>query len=105
MTQNSVLIQVREGSNTPDTMNCGVTTKIQSTVTSDYAFIFYEAIGNPTGYLATNLFEFCWTISQVTSKCLIFHLMRGDFENWIRGIIGDVELVNRICKLKNNKLE
>jgi len=104
MTQNSVLAPLREGSNTPNSLNRGIIARFFRTVKTGNAFIFYEDIGNQTGDLATNLFEFCRQISEVTSKCLVFHLKRGDFENWIRDTIGDMELANRIGKFKNNEL-
>ena len=104
MTQNSVLTPLREGSNTANRLNCGMITRILRTITNRNAFIFYEDISNQTGDLATNLFEFCRQITEITSKCLVFHMKRGDFENWIRDTIGDIELANRIGKLKNNKL-
>jgi hypothetical protein len=104
MTQNSILAPLREVSNTPNGLNRGTITRIFRTVKTGNAFIFYEDLGKPTGDLATNLFEFCRQISEATSKCLGFHLKRGDFENWIRDTIGDVELANRIGKFKNNEL-
>ena len=104
MVQNSVLAPIRETSNNQNNLNRSKITKILGAVTNDNAFFFYEEIDKPTGTLATDLFDLCSQISTVTSKCLVFHMNRGDFENWIRDIIGDVELANRIDKLKNNKM-
>jgi hypothetical protein len=104
MVQSSVLAPIRENSNNQNNLNRSTITKILGAVTNDNAFFFYEEIGKPTGALAKDLFDLCSQISSVTSKCLVFHMKRGDFENWIRDIIGDVELANRIEKLKNNEI-
>ncbi len=101
MTQSSILVPLSEVSNTPNRLNLGTICRIFGTVKDANAFFFYDEIGNPTGDLATNLFEFCRKISEASSKCLVFHMKRGDFENWIRDIIGDFELTSRIGKIKN----
>jgi len=77
--------------------------KILETVTYDKAFYFYNAIGNPNGEFAISLSDFCNKINTIAPKSLVFHLKRGDFENWVREIIGDIELSERIGKLKRSK--
>jgi len=77
--------------------------KILGTVVYDRAFFFYEEIGKPTGDFAISLSDFCNKINKIAPKCLAFHLNRGDFENWIRDIIGDHTLSRRINKLKTTK--
>jgi len=69
------------------------------TVPRDEAFYFYEEVGKPAGYIATGLVDFCDKINTVRLSSLIFHLKRRDFENWIRGVIGDPELAKRISKI------
>lgn len=77
--------------------------KILGTVVYDKAFYFYEDIGKPTGDFAVSLSDFCSKIDKVDPKSLAFHLKRGDFENWVRDIIGDVELSNQMARLKTQK--
>lgn len=103
MTQASMLrIENREdlifGTMNPDSIQ-----KILGNVVYDKAFFFYEDIGKPTGDFAINLSDFCNKIKTISPKIVAFHLKRGDFENWIREIIGDSELSQRIKKLKTNK--
>lgn len=73
-------------------------------VVYDKAFFFYENTGKPTGDFAMSLSDFCSKIKTVAPKCLAYHLKRGDFENWIREIIGDPELSQRIHKLRTGKI-
>jgi len=77
--------------------------RILGNVVYDRAFFFYEDIGKPIGALAISLSDFCNKISTIAPKSLVFHLKRGDFENWVREIIGDAELSQRIGKLNRSK--
>lgn len=77
--------------------------KILGTVVYDRAFFFYEDIGKPTGDFAVSLSDLCSKINKVNPKSLTFHMKRGDFENWVRDIISDVELSNRMKQLKAQK--
>jgi len=77
--------------------------KILGNVVYDRAFFFYEDIGKPVGNFAISLSDFCNKINTIAPKSLVFHLKRGDFENWVREIIGDIELSERIGKLKRSK--
>jgi predicted transcriptional regulator len=66
--------------------------KITTQVPSDKAFSFYIAVDKPLGFSAHSLEEFYRLIKQVTSDSLDFHTYRGDFESWLRDVIGDHEL-------------
>jgi len=77
--------------------------KILGTVSYNRAFFFYEEIGKPIGEAAVSLSDFCNKIEQIPSKSLVFHLKRGDFENWIREVIGDMELAGRIGNIRAKK--
>jgi hypothetical protein len=59
-------------------------------------FHFYSAIGCCIGVTSTSLEEFVNDLQHVCSDAIIFHFERGDFQNWIRDIIGDAELAQRI---------
>lgn len=78
-------------------------TRILGTLAQEKAFIFYEDVGRPTGESATSLTDFCGKVNIVASASLSFHLKRGDFENWTKNALGDVELANRMAKIRNAK--
>jgi hypothetical protein len=63
-------------------------------------FHFYKAIGYCIGVTSCSLEELADSLQKVCSEAVIFHFERGDFQNWIRDIIGDNELANRIDEIK-----
>jgi hypothetical protein len=44
--------------------------------------------------------EFADALQYVCSEAIVFHFERGDFQNWIRDIIGDDELARKIDDIK-----
>jgi len=79
--------------------------KILRAVPRDEAFYFYEEVGKPVGYVATSLVDFRDKINTVRWSSLVFHLRRKDFENWIKGIIGDSELAKRISNIASDSFD
>lgn len=69
-------------------------------VAPEKAFYFYNSIGNYTGKSAASLKEFAQRIREVDQKSLGFHLQRGDFENWIAGVLKDEELARQVKGLR-----
>jgi predicted transcriptional regulator len=67
-------------------------------------FQFYVGVDKPLGIGAQSLEEFYRQIKQVCSDSLDFHLYRGDFENWIREVLGDSQLAEEVGNLKELKL-
>jgi arginyl-tRNA synthetase len=65
-------------------------------VPREKAFYFYNDIGNYTGKSAASLKEFAENVEAVDVKSLAFHLRRGDFENWITGVLKDEELAKQV---------
>jgi hypothetical protein len=63
-------------------------------------FHFYTTVGHYCGVSACSLEEFANALQYVCSEAIIFHFERGDFQNWIRDIIGDAELAQRIDEIK-----
>jgi hypothetical protein len=63
-------------------------------------FHFYRTIGCCIGVTSCSLEELADAIQKVCPEAVIFHFERGDFQNWIREIIGDIELSQRIDKIK-----
>lgn len=75
--------------------------KVYSPVGGDKAFSFYVGVNLPLGFSAGSLEEFYRLIKQVCSDSLDFHLYRGDFENWLRDVTGDLELAEKVKGLRD----
>jgi predicted transcriptional regulator len=78
--------------------------KIGNMVADDKTFNFYVGVEKPLGFSAHSLEEFYRMVKQVYSDSLDFHLYRGDFENWIRQVIGDNVLADEVTALKASGL-
>ncbi len=59
------------------------------------AFLFFTDEEHYTGKFAQSLDIFVREIDNVPLKSIEFHFERGDFQKWIRNIIGDNELASR----------
>ena len=69
-------------------------------VPEDKAFYFYLGENKPAGLAARSLKEFYDAVKTVDSTSLEFHVQRGDFEKWIREVLGDEELAAEIAELR-----
>ena len=67
------------------------------------AFNFYSSIDKPLNIHAHSLRDFAHKIEKVDLSAIMFHMERGDFEAWIRGV-GDEELVKKISLLKKRNV-
>ncbi len=103
MTQKSALKQVKREVPHFEVLNRDQIASILGTVAQEKAFFFYEDVGKPTGDSATSLTDFCTKINTVASASLSFHLKRGDIENWLKNALGDIELANRVAKIRKTK--
>jgi len=63
-------------------------------------FHFYTAVGDYCGVSAHSLEEFENALQYVCSDAIVFHFERGDFQNWVRDIVGDNELAQSIDDIK-----
>jgi hypothetical protein len=63
-------------------------------------FHFYTAVGDYCGVSVHSLEEFADALQYVCSEAIVFHFERGDFQNWIRDVIGDNELAKKIDDIK-----
>ena len=63
-------------------------------------FHFYTAIGDYCGVSAHSLEDFADALQYVCSASIVFHFERGDFQNWIKEVIGDVELAQSIDAIR-----
>jgi hypothetical protein len=82
--------------------------KILRTVRDDEAFYFYKAIGKPTGESARSLSDFLEKMKSMSLESLLFHFQRKDFQNWIKGTLGDSKLarkMNRISTSNDDELK
>jgi predicted transcriptional regulator len=74
--------------------------KAFATVPSGMGFHFYVGIDQPTDFTAQTLAEFYGYIKQVSLDSLEFHLFRGDFENWLKEAVNDLEFAGEIGNIK-----
>ena len=68
------------------------------------AFNFYLALDEPINLNANNLQTFVSAIKNAPIESIEFHLRRGDFKVWLRGI-GDFDLANKIESLEKCDLD
>jgi len=67
----------------------------------DYlAFKFALGEGFITGDVAHSYAEFLDVIKRADSRSLVFHLYRGDFDNWFTEVFRDKEMSSKLSKLK-----
>jgi len=76
--------------------------KILRTVPQNQAFYFFTGVGQYSGELATSLTDFCRKIETIDVRAVDFHFKRRDFQKWIRGTIGDLDLANEIDKIQKS---
>lgn len=70
------------------------------TIGDDKAFYFYKDIGEYIGIKANNLEEFINVLQELDLEVIEFHMKRGDFEKWIRDVIGDKVLARSLSIIK-----
>jgi len=69
----------------------------------DKAFNFYVTVGKPLSLHAHNLRDFPNKLDKADVASVEFHMQRGDFEAWFKGL-GDEELVKKTVLLKKKNL-
>lgn len=69
----------------------------------DKAFNFYITLGNPLNLHAHSLRDFANKLEKADVLSLEFHMQRGDFEAWFKGL-GDEELSRKTVLLKQKNL-
>jgi len=80
--------------------SCNETKNSLRIIPYDQSFHFYTAVGDYCGVSVHSLEEFADALQYVCSEAIVFHFERGDFQNWIRDIIGDDELARKIDDIK-----
>jgi len=76
--------------------------KILSAVSADRAFQFCTAAGIYTKVSANSLSDFVQKLDGIDESSLLFHYPRGDFQAWIKDVLGDNELADRLCFITPN---
>jgi len=76
--------------------------KILGPVPYNNAFYFYTNIGQYSGEFAVSLADFYRKIEKIDIKSVNFHFKRMDFEEWIKGTLGDLYLANQISMINKS---
>lgn len=69
------------------------------------AFYFYTSMDNYTGLKAYSLKEFEQALFKVDKKSLEFHLLREDFEKWIRLSLREEALAKKVEALRKRNIK
>ncbi len=67
-------------------------------------FTFFYEFARPTRWTANSLKEFYSTIQVINLKSIQFHMERGDFNRWLRQVVGDDKLADELMNVSNEKL-
>jgi hypothetical protein len=81
------------------TLNAEGAQKILSPVSYEQGFHFFMPDGHYSGETAMSLCHFLKDLGRIDTQSIRFHFERGDFQKWLRTIIGDEELAQRIDKV------
>jgi hypothetical protein len=65
-------------------------------------FRFYNAQDASTDITANSLEDFAEKLKTVDADTILFHYPRGDFQAWIKDVIGDNLLADRLCFIRRN---
>lgn len=68
-------------------------------------FYFHEPYGGRPVRAAASLWEFRERLGEVSTSSLEYHFRRGDFQNWLKDVLHDEELAQRVDKLAGRQLE
>jgi hypothetical protein len=69
----------------------------------DKAFNFYMTVGKPLSLHSHSLRDFANKLDRADVASVEFHMQRGDFEAWFKGI-GDEELAKKVALLKKKNV-
>lgn len=75
-------------------------------VPSEKCFRFYTGMGSDkfTGTLVCSLSDLYEKLKTIDVRALEFHVPRGDVEKWVRDVLLDDDLGQRICQVKQQNL-
>jgi hypothetical protein len=93
-------VTTKRSTNKKQVMNRIEASKILGNTPYMKGFHFYNSIGNYTEETATSLSEFAKVLETINEGSILFHFQRQDFQKWIRDVLADSELADRIGKIK-----
>jgi hypothetical protein len=64
---------------------------------------FFRGRYNRMNLRAENLGAFCNLLAGIDDDTLVFHLWRGDYADWFRGVVQDTALANEAKLLANSR--
>ena len=67
-----------------------------------YRSFFFRGPGGKLNLRAQNLTAFSQLLMGVDDETFLYHLRRGDYDAWLRGVIKDGELAAEVEKLRNS---
>jgi alpha-amylase len=81
-----------------------VARRILRLIPSERSFTFFYEFARPTQLTVQSLDEFLSALKTVDVKSIEFHTERGDFERWIRQVVGDDTLADKLRDLTDQGL-
>lgn len=72
------------------------------TVDYEKGFHFFNGSGNYEGETATSLVTFEFILESINVDSIRYHMERGDFQKWIREVICDDALAEKIDNIRND---
>ncbi|MFQ6074381.1 MAG: alpha-amylase, partial [Candidatus Bathyarchaeia archaeon] len=81
-----------------------VAKRILRKVPAEKGFTFSYDFAKPTKWTVHSLKEFYSTLKIVSLRSIRFHMKRGDFERWIRWVIGDNKLADKLAAATKSKM-
>ena len=70
---------------------------------SGMGFTFSYEFARSSGLTVHSLYEFISALKTVDLSSIRFHMERGDFERWLRHVVGDDKLADEIAKINVSK--
>ncbi|MGD8506032.1 MAG: DUF5752 family protein [Candidatus Bathyarchaeota archaeon] len=81
-----------------------VAKRILRKLPTEKGFTFSYGFAKPTKLAVHSLEEFYSALKTVNRKSIRFHVERGDFEKWIRWVIGDSKLADKLATAAKSKI-
>jgi hypothetical protein len=66
-------------------------------------FVFFYDFARSSGLSVQSLEEFASILETVDARSIRFHMEKGDFERWIRQVVGDNQLADEIAAIRISK--
>jgi alpha-amylase len=71
---------------------------------ADRGFTFFHDFARPTKITVQSLNEFHSALKRVDAKVIRFHVERRDFDRWLRQVVGDEKLADKMAELPEKEL-